>query len=87
MASSNAPTKDMPKGSTLKKSPLKDQIKGAILPSKQQEIFQKIKEDLKKTAKITIKEDVLNASGKQDEDKAEDKKPAEPAKPAAAEKK
>jgi len=28
MASSNAPTKEMPKGSTLKKSPLKDQIKG-----------------------------------------------------------
>ena len=66
---------------------VKEQIKGAILPSKQQEIFQKIKEDLKKTAKITIKEDVLNASGKQDEGKAEDKKPAEPAKPAAAEKK
>ena len=66
---------------------VKEQIKGAILPSKQQEIFQKIKEDLKKTAKITIKEDVLNASGKQDEDKAEDKNPAEPAKPAAAEKK
>ena len=66
---------------------VKDQIKGAILPSKQQEIFQKIKEDLKKTAKITIKEDVLNAAGKKDEGKPEDKKPAEPAKPAAVEKK
>lgn len=66
---------------------VKDQIKGAILPSKQQEIFQKIKEDLKKTAKITIKEDALNTTGKQDEGKAEEKKPAEPAKPAATEKK
>jgi len=66
---------------------VKDQIKGAILPSKQQEIFQKIKEDLKKTAKITIKEDVLNATGKQDEGKAGEKKPAEPAKPSTPEKK
>ena len=31
------------------------------MPTKQQEIFQKIKEELKKTAKITVKEDVLNA--------------------------
>lgn len=66
---------------------VKDQIKGAILPSKQQEIFQKIKEDLKKNAKITIKEDVLNASGKKDEGKADENKPADHAKPAAAEKK
>lgn len=66
---------------------VKDQIKGAILPSKQQEIFQKIKEDLKKTAKITIKEDVLNTTGNKDEGKPEEKKPAEPAKPEAAEKK
>lgn len=61
---------------------VKEQIKGAILPSKQQEIFQKIKDELKKTAKITIKEDVLNAAGAADEKKA-----AEPAKPAAPEKK
>ena len=27
MASSNAPTKEMPKSSTIKKSPLKDQMK------------------------------------------------------------
>jgi len=66
---------------------VKDQIKGAILPSKQQEIFQRIKEELKKNAKITIKEDVLNAMGKKDEGKAEEKKPAEPATPSATEKK
>ncbi|MFZ2950835.1 MAG: peptidylprolyl isomerase, partial [Desulfuromonadaceae bacterium] len=39
---------------------VKEQIKGAIMPTKQQEVFQKIKDELKKTAKITIKEDVLN---------------------------
>ena len=35
---------------------VKDQIKAAILPSKQQEVFQKIKTDLKKTAKVEIKD-------------------------------
>ena len=63
---------------------VKDQIKGAIMPQKQQEIFQKIKEELKKSAKITIKEDVLNEMGAKKED---EKKPAEPATPAASEKK
>jgi len=64
---------------------VKDQIKAAILPSKQQEVFQKIKEDLKKNAKISIKEDALNAMGsKPDDAKAGEQKPAEPAKPAAA---
>jgi peptidyl-prolyl cis-trans isomerase C len=67
---------------------VKDQIKGAIMPQKQQEIFQKIKEELKKTAKITVKEDVLKEMGaKKEPGKAEEKKPVEPAKPAAAEKK
>ncbi len=67
---------------------VKEQIKGAIMPTKQQEVFQKIKDELKKTAKITIKEDVLNSlGGKKDEPKADDKKPAEAPKPAAAEKK
>lgn len=48
---------------------VKDQIKGAIMPSKQQEVFKKIKEELKKSAKITIKEDVLNnMGGKKDSD-------------------
>ena len=38
---------------------VKDQIKAAVMPGKQQEVFQKIKEELKKSAKVTIKEDVL----------------------------
>ena len=67
---------------------VKEQIKGAIMPTKQQEVFQKIKDELKKTAKITIKEDVLNSvSGKKEEPKADDKKPAEAVKPTAPEKK
>jgi peptidyl-prolyl cis-trans isomerase C len=67
---------------------VKDQIKGAIMPTKQQEVFQKIKEELKKSAKITVKEDVLKGMGaKQEEGKTDGKKPAEPTKPAAAEKK
>lgn len=67
---------------------VKDQIKAAILPTKQQEIFQKIKEDLKKSAKITVKEDVLDSmGGKKDEPKAEEKKGAEAPKPVAPEKK
>jgi len=62
---------------------VKEQIKAAVLPSKQQEIFQKIKDELKKTAKITVKEDVLNGmDGKKGDAKADDKKPAETAKPA-----
>lgn len=39
---------------------VKDQIKANLLPAKQQEIFQKMREDLKKGAKISIKEDALN---------------------------
>jgi peptidyl-prolyl cis-trans isomerase C len=67
---------------------VKEQIKGAIMPTKQQEVFQKIKDELKKTAKITVKEDVLNSvGGKKDEPKAEEKKPAEATAPAAPEKK
>jgi peptidyl-prolyl cis-trans isomerase C len=69
---------------------VKDQIKGAIMPTKQQEVFQKIKDELKKSAKITIKEDVLNSvGGKKAEPKADEKKPgAAPAPaPAAPEKK
>jgi peptidyl-prolyl cis-trans isomerase C len=58
------------------------------MPQKQQEIFQKIKEELKKSAKITVKEDVLKEmGGKKEEGKADEKKTAEPAKPAAAVKK
>jgi len=72
---------------------VKDQIKGAIMPSKQQEVFLKLKEELKKSAKITIKEDVLKSlggkqeEGKKEEGKKEEKKPAEAAKPAEAGKK
>lgn len=42
---------------------VKDQIKAAILPSKQQEVFQKLKDELKKSGKYTIKEDVLKGLG------------------------
>jgi len=59
---------------------VKAQIKAAIMPSKQQEIFLKIKDELKKNAKITVKDDVLNAM---DTKKNADQKPA----PAAPEKK
>ncbi len=38
---------------------VKEQLKAAILPEKQQEVFKKLKDDLKKSAKLTIKEDVL----------------------------
>ena len=54
---------------------VKEQIKAALMPAKQQEFFQKIKDDLKKTAKISVKEDVL---------KSMDGKPAEPAAAAPA---
>lgn len=42
---------------------VKDQLKTALLPSKQQEVFQKLKDDLKKNSKYTIKEDALKALG------------------------
>ena len=38
---------------------VKDQIKAAMLPKKQQEIFKKMREELKKNAKFSIKEDAL----------------------------
>ena len=38
---------------------VKDQIKAQLMPEKQQGVFQKLKEDLKKDAKYSIKEDVL----------------------------
>lgn len=56
---------------------VKDQIKAAILPSKQQEAFMKIKADLKKKAKIEI----VDPSYKKEEAKpGEAAKPAEPKK-------
>ncbi|HEY6009139.1 MAG TPA: peptidylprolyl isomerase, partial [Geobacteraceae bacterium] len=53
---------------------VKDQIKAAIEPERQQEIFKKLKEDLKKNAKYTIKEDVLKGLG--GASAGEEKKPA-----------
>lgn len=38
---------------------VKEQIKSNLLPAKQQEIFTKMKEEMKKSAKISIKDDVL----------------------------
>ncbi len=64
---------------------VKEQIKGALMPSKQQEIFQKIKEDLKKNAKINIKEEAPNGGEAQKpEVKGDSAKPTAPAKPAEA---
>ena len=42
---------------------VKEQLKAELLPEKQQEVFKKIKEDLKKTAKLSIKEDVMKDLG------------------------
>lgn len=42
---------------------VKDQIKAAMIPSKQQEVFAKLKADLKKSAKFSIKEDVMKGIG------------------------
>jgi peptidyl-prolyl cis-trans isomerase C len=70
---------------------VKDQIKQAILPEKQQEVFKKLKEDLKKNAKINIKEENLKqlkgskggAEGAQPEGAAPAAPEAQPAAPAA----
>jgi len=40
---------------------VKDQLKAKLMPQKQQEAFQKLRDDLKKSAKLTVKEDVLNS--------------------------
>lgn len=40
---------------------VREQIRAFLLPNKQQEIFQKLKDDLKKNAKITIKEDAVSS--------------------------
>ena len=40
---------------------VKDQIKAALLPERQQEIFKKMREDLKKNAKYSVKEDALKS--------------------------
>lgn len=51
---------------------VKDQIKAALMPAKQQEAMQQLQDNLKKDAKISVKEDVLNAmSAKADENGAQ----------------
>lgn len=64
---------------------VKEQIKASMLPGKQQEVFQKLKEDLKKSGKYSIKDDVLKGLGGTPlEPKAEAKGlPAQPPAPAA----
>ena len=64
---------------------VKDQIRAAIAPEKQQETFKKLKEDLKKDAKLTIKEDALKGLKNKGPEDAKGGEPA-PAKvvPAAA---
>jgi len=57
---------------------VKEQIKAAILPEKQQEVFKKLKEDLKKGAKVTVKEDALKTL---DGEKPADKSNAQPPAP------
>jgi peptidyl-prolyl cis-trans isomerase C len=65
---------------------VKDQIKAAMGPEKQQETFKKLKDDLKKDAKLSIKEDALKGlKGKGPEEKkaepaAEKAEKSEPAK-------
>ncbi len=54
---------------------MKEQIKTNLLPAKQQQIFQKMKDDLKKNAKVTINEEALKGF----DFKAAEEKPAIPA--------
>jgi len=49
---------------------VKDQIRTAMLPARQQEILQQLKDSLKKNAKISIKEDALNEVGGKPADKS-----------------
>ncbi len=56
---------------------VKDQIKGAIMPQKQQQVFMKLKEDLKKSAKIELTDAPAAAPAPTD-------KPTAPAAPPAA---
>ena len=55
---------------------VKDQIKEAMVPEKQQETFKKLKEELKKDAKLSIKEDALQ--GLKSQGPAPESAPAEP---------
>jgi peptidyl-prolyl cis-trans isomerase C len=64
---------------------VKEQIKASMLPGKQQEVFQKLKEDLKKSGKYTINEAVLKDLGGAASAGATESKdlPAQPPAPAA----
>jgi len=44
---------------------VKEQLKASLMPEKQQEVFKKVKDDLKKNAKLTVKDDVLKAMSAQ----------------------
>nr|WP_281416859.1 peptidylprolyl isomerase [Geoanaerobacter pelophilus] len=67
---------------------VKDQIKAALLPTKQQEVFQKLKDELKKSSKYTIKEDVLKKMDGSGDGADKDKQPEAPkSAPPAPEKK
>jgi peptidyl-prolyl cis-trans isomerase C len=44
---------------------VKEQLKASLMPEKQQEVFKKVKDDLKKGAKLSVKEDVLRSLGAQ----------------------
>jgi peptidyl-prolyl cis-trans isomerase C len=63
---------------------VKEQIKAALMPTKQQEIFQKLKDELKKSSKYTIKEDVLKKMdvGSAGADKGKLPEASKPASPA-----
>jgi peptidyl-prolyl cis-trans isomerase C len=50
---------------TLPFAEVKEQLKASLMPEKQQEVFKKVKEDLKKSAKLSIKEDVLRGMSAQ----------------------
>jgi peptidyl-prolyl cis-trans isomerase C len=65
---------------------VKDQIKAALLPQKQQEVFQKMKDEMKKSGKFSIKEDALKALGGTASGEAKEAKTT-PAEPKAAEQK
>ena len=64
---------------------VKEQIKASMLPGKQQEVFQKLKENLKKSGKYTINEAALKDLGGAASAEATESKglPAQPAAPAA----
>ena len=59
---------------------VKDQIKAAILPGKQQEVFMKVKAELKKSAKIEIKDPSLKKEEPQSAPAAAPAKPEPPKK-------